>query len=95
MPAAFPSLDRTGRIQTRNGEDKARAAEAEEAAARAPGMGRALLAVLVMILSTLVLAALIFMVMLMVVPADRRTQQKAPGVEQPLPQPPVAKPAPK
>ena len=75
-----------------NGEDKAKAAEAEEAASREPGMGKALLAVLVMLLSTLVLAALIYIVMITIVPTDRRVQQKAPGVEQPLPQPPAAGP---
>ena len=73
-----------------NGEDKAKAAEAEEAAQREPGMGRALLAVLVMLLSTLVLAALIYIVMITIVPTDRRTQHKAPAIEQPLPQPPGA-----
>ena len=68
-----------------NGKDRAaaKAAEAEEAAQRAPGMGSALLAVLVMILSTLLLAALIYVVMATAIPTEREPR-KAADIEQPV-----------
>lgn len=67
-----------------NGDDKAKAAAAEEAASKEPGMGSALLAVLVMILSTAVLALLIYVVMITLVPSEPRQTRKAAAVEQPL-----------
>lgn len=67
-----------------NGDDKAKAAEAEEAAQREPGMGKALLAVFVMIASTLVLAALIYVVMIVIVPGERGEPRKSSEIEQPL-----------
>src|SRR5688572_23234909 len=78
------SYARRGRMSLMNGDDKAKAAEADEAARREPGMGSALLAVLVMILSTAILALLIYLVMVTVVPGEPRQVRKAAEVEQPL-----------
>ena len=66
-----------------NGEDKARAAQAEEARGE-PGLSMALLAVLVMVLSTAFLALLIYVIMATIVPTEPRQASKAAEVEQPL-----------
>ena len=55
-----------------NGEDKARAAASGRSGAREPGMGSALIAVLVMILSTSILSLLIYIVMVTIVPSEPR-----------------------
>ena len=68
-----------------NANDKAaQTAERADAAERGPGMAKALLAVFVMLLSTLVLAGLIYLVMITIVPTDRREPRKAADIEQPL-----------
>ena len=66
-----------------NGDDQAKAAEAEEAAQQEPGMGSALLAVLVILVSTSILAFLIYVVMVTVVPGASRPTKKAAAIEQP------------
>jgi hypothetical protein len=58
-------------------QDRARALEAEEAAQAEPGMAEALLAVLVMIVSTSILAFLIYLVMVLIVPAERQVDKAA------------------
>jgi hypothetical protein len=63
--------------------DRAKALEAQEAAQAEPGMGAALLAVLVMIVSTSILAFLIYLVMVLIVPGERKVN-KAASIEQPL-----------
>lgn len=64
--------------------DRAKALEAQEAAQAEPGMGAALLAVLVMIVSTSILAFLIYLVMVTIVPGERKVSQPAPVERPPL-----------
>ena len=69
-------------------EDQIKAAESDDPGEAEPGMAAALLAVLVMILSTSVLALLIYIVMIAIVPIEPRQVKKPAPVEQPFPQPP-------
>lgn len=66
-----------------NREDTAKAAHAEEALSE-PGIATALLAVLVMIVSTGILAFLIYIVMVAIVPNEPRQVLKTSAIEQPL-----------
>ncbi len=72
-----------------NAEDQLKAAQAEDLERDQPGMGAALLAVLVMIVSTSVLALLIYIVMVTIVPTEPRQVRKPAVLEQPLVQPPA------
>ena len=66
-----------------NREEKAIAANAEEALSE-PGVATALLAVLVMIVSTGVLAFLIYIVMITIVPDEPRQIRKDAQFSQPI-----------
>ena len=70
-----------------NAEDQIKAAESDDPGEAEPGMAAALLAVVVMIASTSVLALLIYIVMIAVVPIEPRQVKKPAGVLQPFPQP--------
>lgn len=65
-------------------EDKLEAAQAGDVERGQPGMGAALLAVLVMILSTAVLAFLVYVVMVAIRPIEARHFKKATEIEQPI-----------
>lgn len=68
-----------------NAEDRAKAIEIEdEARGVPPGMGAALLTVLVMILTTAVLAFLIYLVMVAIRPIEARNFKKATEIELPV-----------
>ena len=71
-----------------NADEQARVEESGDPGEAEPGMAVALLAVLVMILSTSVLAFLIYVVMIAVIPIEPRQVKKPAEIQQPFPQPP-------
>lgn len=58
-------------------------AVAEEEERREPGMGSALLAILVMLFTTAVISALIYLVMIAIRPIEARNFKKAAEIEKP------------